>query len=438
MKDFMDQVPHGALETKDAGDDPSPSKKADTLEIKKAIDTFMSTVTASFAKTDQEIAELKKATGVDVLTREEGKRIEDALTEQKKVIEALRLDNNRPAYLGPDGTKTHLSEEQAEYEKKFGGYFRRGRETDWLGEKALSVGADPEGGYTVPVQMEAAIDQLVREVSPIRSASRVVQVSTASYKKLINMGGATSGWVGEHADRPNTTGPSLSSLEFPVMELYANPSATQSILDDSQISIDNWLADEVALEFAEQEGSAFVNGNGSMKPRGFLQYDMVEEDSWAWGKLGYRATGVAGDWADSSSDPGAEATNIIDLVYALKPAFRSNARFTMNRKTVSAMMKLRDADGRPLWHTNMREGQPDSLMGYPMLEAEDMPDIANNSLSICFGDLRRGYLIVDRVGTRVLRDPFSAKPYIQFYTTKRVGGGVSHYDAMKFLKFGTG
>ena len=175
------------------------------------------------------------------------------------------------------------------------------------------------------------------------------------------------------------------------------------------------------------------SGNGSSKPKGFTQYDMVEEDSWAWGKLGYRATGAAGGFLDT--DPGDAATNIVDLTYALKPAFRSNARFCMNRKTVSSVMKLRDADGRPLWHTNLREGQPDSLMGYSILEAEDMPDIANNAYAMCFGDFRRGYTIVDRIGVRVLRDPFSAKPYIQFYTTKRVGGGVSHYEALKFLRF---
>ena len=428
----------GDLEFKDAtGAGGEGQQNPDTMEIKKGLDAFSKTLDAFMKKTDEEVAELKKTGSVDVLTKEEGEKMARDLEEQKKLVEGLRLENNRPMVAGPGGTKTQLTDEQVEYEQKFGGYFRKGRNEDYFEEKTLSVGSDPDGGIVVPVQMEGAIDRVITEISPIRNVARVVQVSSASYKKRISMGGATSGWVGEQASRPNTDTPQFDVLEFPVMELYANPSATQSLLDDAALNIDEWLADEVSIEFAQQEGAAFVNGNGAAKPKGFTQYDMVEEDSWSWGKLGYRNTGVSGDWADSSSDPGAEAANIVDLTYALKPAFRANARFCMNRKSVSSMMKLRDADGRPLWHTNLREGQPDTLMGYPILEAEDMPDIAANSLSICFGDFRRGYTIVDRMGVRVLRDPFSAKPYVQFYTTKRVGGGVSHFEALKFLRFGT-
>ena len=144
---------------------------------------------------------------------------------------------------------------------------------------------------------------------------------------------------------------------------------------------------------------------------------------------------MAGNWADSSTDPGAEQDNLIDLVYSLKPAFRANARFTCNRKTVSSLMKLRDSDGRLLWSSGLQAGQPDRVLGYPITEMEDMPDIGANAYALAFGDFRRGYLIVDRIGVRVLRDPFSAKPYIQFYTTKRVGGGIGHFEAIKLLKF---
>lgn len=437
MKDFIHDYPTGPLETKEAN--PDDVKKADTVEIKKALSEFSKTLDAFMTKTDDEFKEIKK-NKVDPVTTEEVKKISEALAEQKKQVEALRLDNQRPIFTSTDGTKTQLTEDQVEHKKLFDSWFRKGHNEDDLREiekKTLSVGTDPDGGYTVPVQMEAAMDRVITEISQMRQIARVVQVSTASYKKRVSQGGATSGWVGEQASRPNTDTPQISMLEFPVMELYANPAATQSILDDSAINIDQWLADEVAIEFAQEEGAAFVNGNGASKPLGFLQTDKVADASWTWKKLGYVTTGVSGDWADSSSDPGAEITNIVDLVYSLKPIFRGNARFTMNRATVASVMKLRDADGRQLWSSGLQEGQPDRLMGYPIHEMEDMPDIGADSYSIAFGDFRRGYLIVDRIGVRVLRDPFSSKPYVQFYTTKRVGGGVDHYEAIKLLKFGT-
>jgi HK97 family phage major capsid protein len=441
MKRLM-QHDAGPLEIKDAsGGEGGESRKADTVEIKRALDGFSQTLDAFMQKTDQELAEMKKSTdkkSADVVTKDEVKRLTTALEEQKQLVENLRLENNRPIMTAPDGTKTQLTTEQAEHKKAFESWFRKGvgeEGLDDLQKKALSVGTDPEGGYTVPLQMETAIDRVITEISEMRNIARVVQVSTASYKKRVSMGGATSGWVGEQASRPNTDIPTLDVLEYPVMELYANPAATQSILDDSAINIDQWLADEVAIEFAQQEGAAFVNGNGAAKPRGFLSYDTVLNDSWEWGKLGKVITGVDGDWADSSSDPGAETTNIVDLVYSLKPVFRRNARFTMNRKTVAEIMKLRDADGRQLWSSGLRDGQPDRLMGYPIYEMEDMPDIGSDEYPIAFGDFQRGYIIVDRIGVRVLRDPFSAKPYVQFYTTKRVGGGIGHYEAIKLLQF---
>lgn len=447
MKRHSYPIAGGPLEVKDAsgGDGgeggETKNKAPDTVEIKKALDTFSGTLDAFMKKTDEELKEQKKSFDKktsDVVTQDEVKKLTTALEEQKKLVENLRLENNRPVLTAPDGTKTQLTDEQMEHKKAFHDWFRKGSGEEKLGElqkKALSVGTDPDGGYTVPVQMETAIDRVITEISEMRNIARVVQVSTASYKKRVSQGGASSGWVGEQGSRPNTDTPTLDVLEYPVMELYANPSATQSILDDSAINIDQWLADEVSIEFAVQEGAAFVNGDGAAKPRGFLTYPTVDNDNWSWGNLGKVITGVAGDWADSSSDPGAETTNIVDLVYSLKPVFRRNARFTMNRKTVSNIMKLRDADGRQLWSSGLRDGQPDRLMGYPIYEMEDMPDIADNAYPIAFGDFQRGYIIVDRIGVRVLRDPFSAKPYVQFYTTKRVGGGIGHYEAIKLLQF---
>src|SRR5690606_3316315 len=203
-----------------------------------------------------------------------------------------------------------------------------------------------------------------------------------------------------------------------------------AFLDDAAVDVGQWIADEVNAAFAEQETTAFVSGNGTNKPRGFLQETQVAEGSWEWDKIGYIATGVSGDWpASNKSDV------LVDLVYALKAGYRQNASWVMNRKSQAAVRKLKDADGNYLWQPAATAGGKATLMGFDLVEAEDMPDIAAAATPIAFGDFRRGYLVVDRQGVNVLRDPFSAKPYVLFYTTKRVGGGVQDFDAIKLLKF---
>jgi len=208
------------------------------------------------------------------------------------------------------------------------------------------------------------------------------------------------------------------------------PAATQTLLDDSAVNIDEWIASEIDTVFAEQEGTAFVSGNGTTAPKGFLTYTKEEESDWEWGKLGFVLSGAAGAFA--ASDP---SDALVDLVYALKAGYRQNATFVMNRRTQAEVRKLKDDAGNYLWAPPATAGGQATLMGFPVAEAEDMPDIAANSFSIAFGDFRRGYLVVDRMGVRVLRDPYSAKPYVLFYVTKRVGGGVADFDAIKLMKF---
>jgi HK97 family phage major capsid protein len=214
------------------------------------------------------------------------------------------------------------------------------------------------------------------------------------------------------------------------MELYAMPAASQTLLDDAVVDVEQWLADEVQGEFAAQETNAFVNGDGVSRPRGFLSYTNVAEAVRTGSEIGYLATGAAGAFA--AANP---ADTLLDLIYAPKQAFRANGRFVMNRKTLSMVRKFKDADGNYLWQPALAAGAPSTLFGYPVTEAEDMPDIGANAYPIAFGDFARGYLIVDRQGVRILRDPYSAKPYVLFYTTKRVGGGVQNFDAIKLLKF---
>ncbi|HSC17642.1 MAG TPA: phage major capsid protein, partial [Rhizomicrobium sp.] len=212
--------------------------------------------------------------------------------------------------------------------------------------------------------------------------------------------------------------------------LYAMPAATQTLLDDAQVDIESWLASEVQIVFAEQEGAAFINGNGTTQPKGILSYTNVAEGSWTWGDLGYVASGAAG--AFGSSDP---SDQLIDLAYTPKQAYRGNGSWVMNRKTEAAIRKFKDSTGNYIWQPGLAADQPATLFGFPVAVAEDMPDIAANAYAIAFGDFARGYLVVDRVGIRVLRDPYSAKPYVLFYTTKRVGGGVQNFEAIKLMKF---
>jgi HK97 family phage major capsid protein len=297
-------------------------------------------------------------------------------------------------------------------------------------EKALRVGSNPDGGYLVPQETDTAITQLMAALSPIRSIASVRQVSANVYKKPVTKTGPEAGWVAETGARDETDTGVLDLLSFPTAELYAMPAATAVFLDDAAVDVGQWIAEEVNAAFAQQEGIAFVSGDGTNKPTGFLASSTIAEASWEWGKLGYVATGAAG--ALPASDP---SDVLIDLVYALKAGYRQNASWVMNRKTQSVIRKLKDDGGNYLWQPAATAGGKATLMGFDLVEAEAMPDIAANSLSIAFGDFKRGYLVVDRQGVNVLRDPYSAKPYVLFYTTKRVGGGVQNYDAIKLLKF---
>ncbi|MFD0986771.1 phage major capsid protein [Methyloligella solikamskensis] len=298
--------------------------------------------------------------------------------------------------------------------------------------EVLELMRGSDGGYLVPPETEAAVIRGVKEISPIRAIAGNRTVSASIYKKPFSITGPATGWVAETATRPETNSPTLDELAFPTMELYAMPSATQTLLDDSAVNIDEWLAEEIQIAFAEQEGTAFVTGDGDAKPRGFLDYTPVANGSWAWDKIGYIATGNDGtfDTANPSDD-------LIDLVYSLKSGYRANAHWVMNRATQAVIRKFKDDDGNYLWHPGEKAGAWPTLMNYPIAESEDMPDIGSDEFAIAFGDFKRGYLVVDRAGIRVLRDPYSAKPYVLFYTTKRVGGGVQDFDAIKLLKFGS-
>jgi HK97 family phage major capsid protein len=392
-------------------------------------DAMMRTYEAFREANDQRLDEIERRLPADVLTGEKVDRINRALDEQQRRIDDLQLKARRPSL---QGLASEAETRPSEHRQAFDAYVRKGDANRLFSieHKALSAGSSPDGGYLVPEETEAEIGRLLTDASPIRAIAAVRQVSAAVYKKPFAISGAATGWVGETAARPETASPTLAELQFPAMEIYAMPAATQTLLDDSVVNIDQWIAEEVQAAFAEQETEAFVNGDGTSKPRGFLDYTKLADAAWSWGNLGYLATGAAGAFAESDASDA-----LVDLVYALKSGYRQNAGWVMNRKTQGEIRKLKDSAGDYLWQPAATAGGRASLMGFPITEAETMPDIAADSYAVAFGDFRRGYLIVDRLGVRILRDPFTAKPYVLFYTTKRVGGGVQNFEAIKLLKF---
>ena len=307
------------------------------------------------------------------------------------------------------------------------GYLRKGSERE---VKSLSGATLADGGYAVPQELDALIASQLMDISPIRRLAQVVQVGTSGYRKLIATGGTASGWVAETAGRPETDAPQFEEIAPPTGELYANPAASQAMLDDAAFDIEGWLASEIAMEFARAEGAAFVNGNGTNRPMGFLSAPAAATTDGArpFGTLQYVASGDGGGF-DANPD-----AKLIDLVHTLKSGHRQGASWVMNSATLAEVRKLKTTDGALLWQPGLVEGQPDRLLGYPVVEAEDMPDIAANAFPIAFGNFKAGYLIAERSATTILRDPFTNKPFVHFYATKRVGGQVLDSAAIKLLK----
>ncbi len=366
----------------------------------------------------------------DVVLEEKLSRINATIDAQGRRLDEITLKSARPAF-GPERA-SRGGTAALEHKQAFEAYVRMGEAGGLraLEAKAMSIGSNPDGGYLVPPEVETQIGARLTAISPIRAIAGQRTISGNVYKKPFMTAGPAVACVGETDARTETTSPTLDELSFPAMELYAMPAATATLLEDSAVNIDQWLAQEVEQVFAAQEGTAFVSGDGSNKPKGFLDYTAVDNDSWSWGNIGYVASGAAG--AFPASNP---SDVLVDLIYAVKAGYRQNGVFVMNRKTQSAIRKFKDSGGAYLWQPPATAGSKATLMTFPVIEAEDMPDIAADSLSIAFGNFARGYLIVDRAGVSVLRDPFSAKPYVLFYTTKRVGGGVQDFDAIKLMKF---
>ena len=321
--------------------------------------------------------------------------------------------------------------DEAPHQKAFAAYLRTGEDDGLRGleleGKALGTSVAADGGYLVDPQTSDTIKGTLSTTASLRAIANVVSVDATSYDVLVDHTEMGAGWASEAAASVETDTPQIDRISIPLHELSALPKASQRLLDDSAFDIEGWLAGRIADKFARSEAAAFVGGDGIDKPTGLMSYSAVQDAAWTWGSLGYVATGA--DGAITDGDP------IIDLVYALGAEYRANGTFVMNSKTAGTIRKLKDADGRFLWSDGLSAGEPARLLGYPVLIAEDMPDIASDANAIAFGDFGAGYTVAERPDLRVLRDPFSAKPHVLFYATKRVGGAVSDFAAIKLLKF---
>lgn len=342
------------------------------------------------------------------------------LNEAMSEIEAALAAKIEAAKFG--GAPGDMEPTNPEYVSAFKAHMRRGDVS-----AAMTVGTATEGGYLAPVEWDRTITNKLKQISPIRANAQVIQISGNGFSKVYNDGVIGSGWVGETAARPATTTPGLTSLAFATGEIYANPQITQIALDDIAIDLEKWLADEVDGEFAIQENIAFLSGNGTNKPDGVLTYVTGAANAAKHPFGAITGATVAGAAAVTTDE-------IVDLVYSLPSERNANAKFFLNRSSLGKVRKLKDGQGNYIWQPTYVAGQPSTLQGYPVVEVPGMPNMTTGLVSILFGDMEATYLVIDRIGIRVLRDPFTNKPYVGFYTTKRVGGGVQNPEYMRFIK----
>ena len=346
--------------------------------------------------------------------------------ERLTMLNAKTMSYGRPAL-------SARAEVEAPHQKAFNAYLRTGDDDGLRGltleGKAMSTAVAADGGYLVDPQTSDRIQSLLLSTSSLRSIANVVQVEATSFDVIVDRSEVGSGWATETAATTETATPVIERISIKLHELAAMPKASQRLLDDSAFDVEGWLAEKIATRFTRAEAAAFINGDGVDKPRGILLPTKVADATWTWGNIGYIPTGAAADFATTNA-----VDCIVNLVYALGADYRANSAFVMNSKTVGAVRKMKDADGRFMWSDGLAANEPARLMGYPVVVSEDMPDVGANTYPIAFGDFRSAYTIAERPDLRILRDPFSAKPNVLFYANKRVGGDITDYAAIKLLK----
>ena len=374
------------------------------------------------AENDRRIREIEAKGAAAPETLDRLAKMDAALDEVKARLDACEKKAARP---GDFGEGEDSGPERAAYRKAFDRFVRKGDTAgfDELRGKDWQVGVDADGGYAVPEELDRNILKLLEDLSPMRRVCDHMTIGGVQYKRLVAQGRPSSGWVGETDPRTATTTPTFLELSATVDEIYAYPFASQIALEDVFFNAESWLTNAVAEEFARQEGLAFLSGDGNKKPMGILSHPSAAQ------KDGVRPFGTLEQVAGSTIDH----DTLIDLQYSLKAGHRNNAVWMMNKATVAEVRKVKDSNLHPLWQPSMQLGQPSSLLGYPIVENEDMPDVGSGNVPIIFGDFRRAYVVIDRVGVSTLRDPFNRLGWVGFYTRKRVGGMLLDSEALKLL-----
>lgn len=344
-------------------------------------------------------------------------------------IQSAMEDQARKLEAAATGVEAGRTVKDPEYSKAFASYMRT---EDTAVQASLKKTPDSDGGFLAPVEWDRTVTDKLKIVSPARQVFDVQPVSGQGMKKVFNLRGLASGWVGETAARPETNTATFGSMTYTFGELYGNPAITQQMLDDSELDLEAWLANEIDTEFAFQEAIAAVSGDGTNKPTGLLTYATGGTNAAAHplGSIAYTPSGAAGTLPVGT----AGADVIMDLIYSLPTEMGQNASMIANRNTIKTIRKLKDGQGNYLWQPSFQAGEPATIAGYACREYSAMPDIAANALALAFGDLKRAYALFDRIGMQVLRDPYMNKPFVHFYTTKRVGGGLLNPEFVKLLK----
>jgi len=427
-------------------------------------DTRQRAFTALRASAEEREREVKRGRGPDPVVIERERRMNAAIdnaTDRAKDLEIAELKSRMrdlekkagrppaPSFEAPQGVNAMAgkSREMAIFRKATLHYLKTGQETfDGVHlrelERKASVGqSNPDGGFLLHPEYDTGpIEKLLYQYVPMRQIASVRRISAATFKKPFNLRGRGAKWVGETDSRPATNTPKMAELEYPAMELYAEPLASQAILEDSYIDIESWLAEEAIEDFAITEAEAFITGDGNKKPMGLLAYPKVV---WSagfdyaanFGKTVYVATGADGDLVANNYPATGSSDVLVNLPYKLKQGHRQNASWMANRQSLAKFRTIKNQYGDYIWKEgDVSKGQPSTLSGYPVTENEQMPDFGSGTFPVAFGDYKRSYLIVDRVGMQVLRDPYTQKPFVLFYTRKRVGGGMQNFEAMVLLK----
>lgn len=342
----------------------------------------------------------------------------------EKSIEQLNAALARKNQGVDEKEQTADEKKSVAFKAAFDKYVRKGVEGPEL--KEMTVDSDQDGGFLVSPEMSSEIVKKVFESSPVRQLASVQSISSDSLEMGEDLDEAAASWVGERASRAVTDSPVLKQIKIPVYEMYSEPKATQKLLDDAQVNVEAWLASKVSDKFARKEATAFVSGTGVTQPMGILGYGTGN----GFGLIERQLT---------ASNSAIVGEDLIDVQSLLKEPYQGNASWLINRLIIAVIRKLKDTvTGQYIWQPGLMVGAPNVLLGRPVYMASDLPSaIAATTDTIIYGDIRAGYQVVDRAGIRILRDPFSSKPYVLFYTTKRVGGGVKNFEAIKVLKMKT-